>query len=75
MATGRTTPRRRQLFLPVSGLEGLVVEVVVIEALEVGLDHLSPSVVLGLKPPSPWRGLDGVGGVSPQIQREVRSAA
>jgi hypothetical protein len=38
----------------------LIVEVVVFKALEVGLDHIALSVMLGLKPQRPQRGINGI---------------
>jgi hypothetical protein len=54
-----------------TGLLGLVVDIIVVEALEVRLDHLPSSVMLGLKPPAPHRGVEGVHWIPLQIQREV----
>jgi hypothetical protein len=56
-------------------LLGLVVDIIVVEALEMRLNHLPPSVVLGLKPPAPHRGVEGVHRIPLQIQREVGLAA
>jgi hypothetical protein len=56
-------------------LLGLVVDIIVVEALEVCLDHLPPIVVLGLKPLAPHQGVEGVHRIPLQIQREVGLAA
>jgi hypothetical protein len=51
------------------GLEGhfglFVVEVIIDEALQVGMDHLAPSIVLGLEPPRAQQGVDGVCRIPP----------
>jgi hypothetical protein len=56
-------------------LVGLVVDIVVVEALEVRLGHLPSSVVHGLELPAPHQGVDGVHRIPPQIGREVGSAS
>jgi hypothetical protein len=52
-------------------LIGLVVDIIVVEALDVRLGHLPPRVVLGLKPPAPHQGVERVHRILLQIQQEV----
>jgi hypothetical protein len=56
-------------------LLGLVIDIIVVEALEVRLDHLPPSVMLGLKPPAPHRGVEAAHWILLHIQQEVGLAS
>jgi hypothetical protein len=74
LSLARTAPPSRAAVASVR-LLGLVVDIAVTELLEVCFGHLPSSVVLGLEPPSPHRGVDGVHRIPAQFPREDLRAA